>query len=66
MVTSADVLTNAIAPLATGLDANSLDCQCTIDEDANTATVAIRYHWLPEAYAPELTLSSTSVVSLEQ
>jgi len=66
MATSGDVLANAITPLAAGLDMNSLDCQCVIDKDANTATVSLRYRWLPEAYLPEATLASTSVVSLEQ
>lgn len=66
MATSSTVLSNAIGPLAAGLDADSLDCQCVIDRDANTATVSLSYRWLPEAYLPEAVLSSTSVVTLEQ
>lgn len=64
--TSADVLANAIQPMAAGLDLNALDCVCTMDDQTNTVTVALHYHWLPEAYLPESTLSSTSVMSLEQ
>jgi Flp pilus assembly protein TadG len=64
--TSDIVRSNAIAPLAAGLSPDSLECQCVIDEDAETATVTVRYHWLPEAYLPPIILSSTSVMSLDQ
>ena len=52
--------------MVAGLDPNALECQCVIDEDAETATVTIRYHWLPETYLPPIILSSTSVMSLDQ
>jgi hypothetical protein len=63
---SAEVLANAVLPLAAGLDSTALECNCTFDSDANTATVVVRYHWLPEAYVGATTLTSTSVMSLEQ
>jgi Flp pilus assembly protein TadG len=64
--TSADVLSNAILPLAAGLNPSALTCSCVTDGDANTVTVSVRYEWLPEAYLPATTLVSTSVVPLEQ
>jgi hypothetical protein len=62
---SQDVLENAVLPLASGLDPAALECTCEIDIEANRVTVAVVYHWMPEALLPARTLSSTSVMPLE-
>jgi len=66
MATTDDVLNKAILPLATGLDLDALHCTLTFDKEANTATVTLNYDWLPEAFLPAITLSSTSVMLIEQ
>jgi Flp pilus assembly protein TadG len=66
MATSQDLLTNAILPLAAGLDASALHCTLSYDTSANTATVQLTYDWMPEAFLPATTLSSTSVMPIEQ
>src|SRR4051812_17879302 len=64
--TSDSLLTNAILPVAAGLDSSALHCTLTFDTSANTATVKLDYNWLPEGLLPPVTLSSTSVMFLEQ
>jgi Flp pilus assembly protein TadG len=64
--TSDSVKTNAILPLAAGLDSSALNCILTFDTSANTATVKLTYNWLPEGLLPPVTLASTSVMFLEQ
>ena len=66
MATTDEVMSNAILPLAAGLDSSALHCTCTIDKDANIASVSLTYDWLPEAFLPAITLGSTSVMTLEQ
>ena len=63
--TSDEVMTNAILPLAAGLDPTALTCTLTYDTTANTATVKLDYNWLPEGLLPATTLSSTSVMMIE-
>jgi hypothetical protein len=63
--TSNEVMTNAILPLATGLDPSAMTCTLTYDTTANTATVKLDYNWMPEGLLPATTLSSTSVMMLE-
>lgn len=64
--TSDSVKSNAILPLAAGLDSSALNCTLTFDTNANTATVKLIYNWLPEGLLPPVALSSTSVMFLEQ
>jgi len=64
--TSDTVMTNAILPVAAGLDSSALHCTLTFDTGANTATIKLDYNWLPEGLLPPVTLSSTSVMFLEQ
>ena len=66
MATTADVRNNAILPRAAGLDPNALQCTLNIDKDTNTARVTVNYEWLPEGILPATTLSSTSVMPIEQ
>lgn len=58
--TSNDVLTNAITPMAVGLDTSQLSCSLTMT--STTATVTVTYNWIPELYFSPVTLSSTSVM----
>jgi Flp pilus assembly protein TadG len=64
--TSDSVMSNAVLPLAAGLDASAINCTLTFDTSANTATVKLTYNWLPEGLLPPVTLGSTSVMFLEQ
>ena len=78
--TPADVYDNVIKPDATGLDltqltysvtwnsSNSQDHTATVNGNtvkvANTVTVTINYNWIPEAYLPGGTMTSTSVCTM--
>jgi Flp pilus assembly protein TadG len=64
--TAEDVMANAIVPVAAGLDLSALHCSLTFNTDDNTATVKLDYTWLPEGLLPATTLSSTSVMMMEQ
>jgi hypothetical protein len=64
--TTEEVMTAAILPVAAGLDTSSLHCTLTFNTDDNTATVKLDYTWLPEGLLPATTLSSTSVMMMEQ
>ena len=64
--TSSSVMTNAILPVAAGLDSSAIHCTLTFDTSANTATIKLDYNWLPEGFLPPVTLTSTSVMFLEQ
>ena|SRR5437870_2649818 len=66
MATSSDVLNNAILPLAAGLDPAAVHCNLTYSNTDNTATVVVTYDWLPEGFLPAATLSSTSVMPIQQ
>lgn len=66
IATTEDVRNNAILPLATGLDPEALHCSLDMNTDANTVTVTVQYDWIPEAFLPASTLSSTSVMVIEQ
>jgi Flp pilus assembly protein TadG len=78
--TPADVYNTVIKPDATGLDLGQLTYSVTWNPDnaqyhlgavngstvkvANTVTVTITYHWIPEAYLPGGVMSSTSVCTM--
>ncbi|HEY2411695.1 MAG TPA: TadE family protein [Pirellulaceae bacterium] len=64
--TSDSVKTSAILPLAAGLDPSALNCKLTYDTNAGTATVKLDYSWIPEGLLPATTLTSTSVMMIEQ
>jgi Flp pilus assembly protein TadG len=80
--TSQDVYDNAIAPGAFGLDKTRLSYTVTWDRSnalyhtdtvngdivatANTVTVKVTYQWIPEAYLGGITLSSTSVATMQE
>jgi hypothetical protein len=66
MATTGDVRNNAVLPRAAGLDPSALQCTLNIDKNTNTATVTVNYEWLPEGILPATTLSSTSVMPIEQ
>jgi Flp pilus assembly protein TadG len=75
--TPSDVYNQAIVPNATGLDLKQLTYSVTWNSSnspyhtatvngqqvnvANTVTVTVTYHWIPEAYLGGITLKSTSV-----
>jgi Flp pilus assembly protein TadG len=75
--TAQDVYNQVIAPNATGLDLSKLTYSVTWNTDnnpyhtatvngqqvkvANTVTVSITYHWVPEAFLGAINLSSTTV-----
>jgi Flp pilus assembly protein TadG len=79
MATQSTVYTNAIQPMAVGLDTSKLSYTVTWanpnemptywDSTAkawktNTVTVKLTYAWVPELYLRPVTLSSTSVMSV--
>jgi hypothetical protein len=64
--TSTDLLNNVIKPLAVGLDQSALQCTLTYDTANGIATVVLTYTWMPEAFLPATTLSSTSVMPIDQ
>jgi Flp pilus assembly protein TadG len=80
--TPQDIYDNAIAPGAMGLDQTRLSYTVTWDRSnaqyhtdivngnivatANTVTVKVTYQWIPEAYLGGITLSSTSVATMQE
>jgi Flp pilus assembly protein TadG len=79
--TAADIYTNAILPMAVGLDADQLsytvtwntsDAPARVNPNSNppgqpitnTVSVTVSYNWIPEAYFPAVTLTSTSVMPM--
>ncbi len=79
--TPADVYNNVIAPRAVALDLNKLTYAVAWNSDnnpyhsvvvngtltpvANTVSVTVTYQWIPEVYLGGITLSSTSVVTMQ-
>ena len=59
-VTQADLVANVIVPRATALDMDRLECDLSWDEKKRVASVTIQYQWLPEAFFPEMKLTSTA------
>jgi len=77
--TAQDVYTNAIAPIAVGMDLNRLSYQVTWDASnmplnastspstptGNTVSVTVSYEWFPEMWlAGPYTLTSTSKMQM--
>jgi hypothetical protein len=61
--TSDDVLTSVITPMMVALDSSQLTC--TLSMTASTASVTLRYNWIPEAFFnTPITLTSTSVMPI--
>jgi hypothetical protein len=60
--TATDVLNNAVKPRMSGLDASKLTPTLTWNTSTIPATVTFRldYVWVPEAFLPSATMTSTS------
>jgi len=57
------VMTNAITPMAVGLDTTQLSCTLTMT--SSTASVTLTYNWTPEGFfTTPITLTSTSVMPI--
>ncbi|KAJ3062058.1 hypothetical protein HK102_008892 [Quaeritorhiza haematococci] len=59
--TTADVLTYARGKLV-GMDSAALTGSLSMD--STTATVTLNYHWVPEAYLPAVSFSSTATAPI--
>lgn len=59
--TANDVLTNAIKPMAVGIDKNQLTCTLTRSSNDRLLTLVLTYHWVPPAYLSPIQLKSTAV-----
>jgi hypothetical protein len=79
MATSANVKSNAVVPMAAGLDTNQLTVSVSWDNagelavyndtsgnpQTNYVHVTVSYNWTPLLYLSPMTLSSTSVMAMQ-
>lgn len=57
-ITEADVLENAVSPLAAGLDVSQLSLRVTWNAERTFVTVMVSYRWLPELFMSAQTITA--------